>query len=400
VTRAAAACLLCLASGRGSAAGQLPHEAASPQVVSSADLKAAIDNLGKLDYDVRTRASRAIRRSQASQAVPALIDAAAGHADGYVRYRSLVLLTGFNDSRATASMQSAMMSPNDRLRAVAYGFFEYHPDRRLVPRLLAALDTEAGEFVRPSLVRALAALGSVTEDARIRETLVREASRGQDFFRSVVIEALGDYKAQYAVDALLDIVRIDGPLQSDTAIALGKIGDKRALDVLATLQRTAAKSSQPYVAAALCLLGTNCEIHRQFLADTLRFAARNPGYQDSLRASAAALAQLAVAGSSMERAVVDLLFEEGAASGESTRAPVALALATVALRRTPALLTGLEARPDRDAAIGLLVEGFDGLAEDYEKERFFAFVRRSFWEAAESSPRRSLMQSLIEKLDF
>jgi HEAT repeat protein len=380
-------------------AGQLSPEPRSPQAVSPVDLQSAIDNLGKLDYDIRTRASRVVRRSQQSLAVPALVDAVARHADGYVRYRALVLLTGFNDSRTTASMQSAMASPNDRLRAVAYSFYEHNPDRRLGPSLLAALDRETGEFVRPSLVRALAALGSVTDDARIHETLVREAGRGQDFFRSVVIEALGDYKAQYAFDALAGLVKIDGPLQSDAAIALGKLGDKRALDALMALQRTAPRSSQPYMAAAICLLGMNCESQQKFLSETLRFADRNSGYQDSMRASAAALAQLAVGGA-FERGAVDVLFDVGTPSGESTRAPVSLAVATIALRRTPAMLSTLEARPDRDAAIGLLAEGFDGLTEDYEKERFFAFVRRSFREAAEGSPRRALIQTLIEKLDF
>jgi hypothetical protein len=95
-----------------------------------------------------------------------------------------------------------------------------------------------------------------------------------------------------------------------------------------------------------------------------------------------------------------MLFDVGTSSGESTRAPLSLALATIALRRPPASVAALETRPDRGAAIALLAEGFDGLTEDYEKERFFAFVRRSYWEAAEGSPRRALIQTLIEKLDF
>jgi HEAT repeat protein len=400
VTRAAAACVLYLACGRAAIAGQLSQEPKSPQPVSSAELNAAIDRLGTLDYDVRTGASRVIRRSQAAQVVPALIDAAMAHGDGYVRYRALVLLTGFNDSRTTASMQAAMTSPNDRLRAVAYSFFEHHPDRQLGPRLLAALDKEPGEFVRPSLVRALAALGSVTDDVRIHETLIRDAGRGQDFFRSVVIEALGDYRAQYAFDALMSIARIEGPLQSDTAIALGKIGDKRAIDGLSSLQRTAPKALQPHVAAGLCLLDVNCPAQQQLLTETLKFADRNPGYQDRLRASAGALAQLAMFHASAEREAIDVLFDVGTPAGESTRAPVSLALATIALRRTPAMLMALEGRTDRDTAIALLAEGFDGLTEDYEKERFFASVRRSYWEAPEGSSRRTLMQTLIQKLDF
>jgi len=40
------------------------------------------------------------------------------------------------------------------------------------------------------------------------------------------------------------------------------------------------------------------------------------------------------------------------------------------------------------------------LEEDLDKERFFALVRRTFWESAAGSPTRRLMQTLIAKLDF
>ena len=82
------------------------------------------------------------------------------------------------------------------------------------------------------------------------------------------------------------------------------------------------------------------------------------------------------------------------------RAPVSLALATVALRNTPLTLTMLEQQPNRDDAIVLLAEGFDMLEEDLDKERFFAFARRTYWESTDSAPRRALMQTLIGKLDF
>jgi HEAT repeat protein len=400
VIRAAAACLVCVACGAATVVRSQEREPRAPQPSAQADLKAAIDKLGNLDYDVRTAASRVVRRAEPAQAATALADAAARHADGYVRYRALVLLTGFNDPRAVASMRAALTSPNDRLRTVAYTFFEHHPDRDLAPSLLAALEREVSEFVRPSLVRALAATAASSDDGRIRGVIVKEAGRGQDFFRTVVIEALGDYKIGNAFDALIEIVKLDGPLQSDTAIALGKIGDRRALDVLAGLQRTASQAAQPYIAAAICLLGVDCAAHEEFLVNALMFAAKNPGYQDHLRASAAALAQVAIGRPSVDRPVIEELFRTGISAGESTRAPVSLALATIALRRTPAILAVLETERDHDAAIALLADGFDGLEEDYEKERFFAFVRHSYRDAPEGSPRRALMQSLIDKLDF
>jgi hypothetical protein len=60
----------------------------------------------------------------------------------------------------------------------------------------------------------------------------------------------------------------------------------------------------------------------------------------------------------------------------------------------------LEQQPNRDDAIVLVAEGFDMLEEDLEKERFFAFARRTYWESTDSAPRRALMQTLIGKLDF
>src|SRR5438309_1335387 len=267
-------CLSCVA---GVLAGWLAvhaQEPSAPQTVSAAQLKAAIDKLGDLDYATRTGAARTVRRTPAGQAVPALARAVSRHTDGYVRYRALVLLTGFNDPRTTDSMREALASPNDRLRAVAYSFFEHHPDAAMAPGFLAALETEAGEFVRPEVVRALAAQAA---DTRVRQALVREVGRGQDYFRSAVIEALGDYKAQYAYEAIVSVAKQDGPLQVDAAIALGKIGDKRAVETLAALQRSAPRPAQPAIAAAICLLGVNCESHENYLVETLRFSDRNIG---------------------------------------------------------------------------------------------------------------------------
>jgi HEAT repeat protein len=381
-------CVLCLV---GAAAAQEP---AAPQNTTSAQLQAAIDKLGSLDYTTRTNASRVVRRTAGAQAVPALLQAVADHADGYVRYRALVLLTGFNDPRTKDAMRESLASPNDRLRTVAYSFFEHNPDQAMIPQLLTALDKEQGEFVRPALVRALAALGA---DPRVRQALAAQVARGEDFFRSAVIEALGDYKAQYAIEPITAVAKLDGPLQDDAAVALGKIGDKRALETLAAIQRTAPKPTQPSIAAAICLLGVNCESHVGYLVDVLKFADKNEGFQEMLRGAAGGLGALAVAGR-VEAA--QALAEVGVPSKDPTRAPITLALATVALRNTPLMMSLLENSATRDGTLALVAEGFDMLEEDLDKERFFALTRRTFWESAAGSPRRALMQTLIGKLDF
>jgi HEAT repeat protein len=370
------------------------QEPSGPQPVTAEQLAGAIAKLGDLDFDTRTAAARTIRRTAGSQAVPALLKAVAEHTDGYVRYRALVLLTGFNDPRTHDAIRESLKSPNDRLRTVAYSFHEHNPDRASVDELLGALARELAEFVRPALVRALAANAS---EPRVQQALVREAGRGEDFFRSAVIEALGDYQAQYAVDILAGIAKLDGPLQDDAALALGKIGDKRALETLASLQRTAPRAGQPYVAAAICLLGVNCSSHEGFLIETMKFADQNAGFQELMRGAAAGLDALARQG---RRSAAQALFALGIPSRDPTRAPIALALASVALRNTPLMLAELSEHPAQAGAIALLAEGFDMLEEDLAKERFFAFIRRTYWASAEGSPARALMQRLIAEMNF
>jgi hypothetical protein len=129
----------------------------------------------------------------------------------------------------------------------------------------------------------------------------------------------------------------------------------------------------------------------------LKFADENPGFQDLLRGAAAGLGALALSGRSES---VEALFSIGIPSRDPTRAPVALALATVALRNTKLMLSLLEKHADRPRAISLVGEGFDMLEEDLDKERFFALARRTYWESREGSSTRDLMQTLIGELAF
>jgi HEAT repeat protein len=357
-------------------------------------LQSAIDQLGTVDYAVRTAAARAIRRAPAATAVPALIDAATRHADGYVRFRALVLLSGFNDPGTHAVMVQALAEKNDRLRAVGYGWFEHNRDPQLVPRMLDALAREDSEFVRPALTRTLAAYAS---DSRVRDVLHGLIMKGQDFFRSAVIEAVGDYKGAYALPSLIVVAKLDGPLQDDAVLAIGKIGDKKTLETLAALQRTAPRSVQPSIAAAICLLGVNCSSHQGYLEQSLKFSTENDGFRDLLRASASGLAALAIAG---HRDAASLLVEHGIPSRDPARAAIALALGAVALRNTPVLLETLQARSEPKPAILLLGESFDMLEEDLEEERFYAAVRRGYWAAPANAPARTVAEALIQTLDF
>jgi HEAT repeat protein len=386
-------CSNCDADG-AQASAPAPKTKAPTEPVSASELQTAIGKLGAFEYADRARAAQIVRRAPGPIAVPALLQATGEHADGYVRYRALVLLSTYADPRVPDEMERLSADPNDRLRAVAYAYFEKHPDVSLVPQLLEAFEKEIAEFVRPALARALAAHGS---DAKVRAALVRDVTRGQDFFRSTVIEALGDYKATYATKAIVGVATLEGPLQDDAALALGKIGDKSQIAVLAGLQQTAPRQAQPAVAAAICLLGSNCDVHRGYLVKILAFADKIPGYQDLLRGATAGLAALAERG---DGDALSALIDAGIPAQESTRAPIALALASVAVKSPAAILAAFEARPDRPAVVELLRDGFDMLEEDFAEEGFYVTIRRAYWAAAAGSDRRATAQEIIQKLEF
>ena len=40
------------------------------------------------------------------------------------------------------------------------------------------------------------------------------------------------------------------------------------------------------------------------------------------------------------------------------------------------------------------------LEEDFEEERFFVLVRRTYWQAAAASPARKVAEALIQTLEF
>ena len=303
-------------------------------------LRTSIDQLGDFDYAVRMEASRTVRRVTPEVAGPALLDAVRHHEDSYVQFRALILLYGLDDSGTRAIFEEVLGSPNDRLRAAAYGYFEQQPDRSLVPKLLAALDTETSEFVRPPLVRALAAHD---DDGAVRDRLVWDIDRGEGYFRGAVIEALGDHDATYAVDSLIRIATEGGPLQDDALLALGKIGGSGALAAIRTVQEKASETLQPIVSSAACLLEVDCPNQLRYVADALRYGAQLSGgtSPDLLRSAASGLAALAGRG---HRDALDALFDTGFASTDAARAPIALAAGTVALR-TPGGRPGGVSRP-------------------------------------------------------
>jgi HEAT repeat protein len=366
--------------------------AAQPAPVDGQALQAAIDQLGDFDYDTRTAASSLVRRAPVEQVGPALAAAVTGHDEGYVRFRALVLLVGFGGATAKPVVLDVLDDPNDRLRAVAYGYFAHEPDPSMVPRLLQALDTETSEFVRPALIRAVAAHD---DNAAVRERLIADIDRGEDFFRGGVIEALADRGAEYALDALMRIVAQPGPLQDDALLALTRIGDARALGSIAALQGRDAEM-EPMVSAAAAMLGSDRDEHFQYVSESLRFAAAGDN-ADVVRSAAAGLGALAAGG---DAGAVQELFDVGVDADPGPRDAIALVLGMLAMRDSAVVLEHLETRTDLPAAALVLRDGFDMLDEDLAEERFFMTARAAFWAAPEGSRSRAVSEELIKVLEF
>jgi hypothetical protein len=372
----------------GAAAGQ-NGPAAQP------DLRAAIAQLGSFDDAARTHAAQVVRRAPAEQTAPLLEAAVSSASDEYVRYRALVLLTATDAARADRLARRLIRDRDDRVRTVVYQWFERHPTPEIRSQLLQALTSEQSEFVRPALTRALAASAT---DPQVQNALRPLVMRGEDVFRGSLIVALGDYRGSFALKEIAEVAHLDGPLQEDAVMALGRLGGPDAARELVALQKSGPANLQPAVSASLCLVGLDCDTRVADLASTLLATASGPGNQPLLRGVVHALAALAVAGH--ESGLTTLLDVAANSRQDAVRAPIALGVGLVALRNPTLLLHAIESRTDRGASVELVRDAFDMLAEDFDEERFASTVRAAFMQAPAGSPRRATADALITALEY
>ena len=54
----------------------------------------------------------------------------------------------------------------------------------------------------------------------------------------------------------------------------------------------------------------------------------------------------------------------------------------------------------QSGVVDLLHVAFERFEEDYSEEQFFAATRAAYWKAGEGSPDRTLLASVIQKLEF
>lgn len=386
----AALTILCGALA-GHAAAQTPAPAPAPSVPQAVSpLAAQVAKLGDFDYDIRTKAAQAVRRAPASDAGPALVAAITTSLDSYVRFKAFVLLTGLLDPRLEDFARAALTDKNDRLRQAAFDWLERHPVPSLAPKLIQLVETEQSEFVRPSLLRALAALDA---DPVVRTALTREVSRGLDIFRGAVIEALGMRRAVYARDAIVTVAAAEGPLRDVAAMALARIGGVEAEAALAPV-KDKNKGVELVLRVSQSIAGGRAAEGREAVQRTWPSSAAL-GIADQ---SAQLLALLAERG---DDTAVSLLVEAGVAGARDLRDHAAVAVGVFALRAPDALLAWMAGHEgQREGALALVKDGFDLLEEDVAEEAFYASVRASYWKAADGSPVRASAAALIDELEF
>ena len=374
------------------------------QEPAGVDLKTLIGNLASLDYITRTHAARLVRRADAAAAVPALAEAVRRHPDEFVRHRAFVLLTAFNDRGTPALVGELLRDRNDRLREASYKWLEDHPEPRLTDTLLAALQSEQAEFVRPALIGALAALDDSTP---VQRALVAEATRGLDLFREAVIESLGRQRAAYAAATIADISKLDGPLRTSAMLALGRIGGPTAQAALKELAIASGDDVQT-LRAAMCLAGEGCEEALKALTQVAGSATPAAAMRAAMAAlsamgigPAAAAAGKPAAGVSPADAATAAIVSLGARGG-AVRDQAAIAFSAIALRRPDSIVAWLDASPEsvRTAAVDLMKEGFERLEEDYAEEQFYAAARAAYWKGADGSATRTMAAALIQRLEF
>ncbi len=146
--------------------------------MSAEAIQAAIDSLGNLDFpspdervaDAQARARRGCR---------ARADSSGGEPQGSVRHGSARSCCSRRSTTRAPPSSSARSSsnPNDRLRTVAYMYYEHHPTPGMIPALLKALEREESEFVRPGARARARRTGKRSARARDAARRSRDAAR-------------------------------------------------------------------------------------------------------------------------------------------------------------------------------------------------------------------------------
>ena len=204
------------------------------------DFEQAIQQLiDRIDPGVREKVLHDLRELRKS-GVSSWQDLVAALEDASVaenRTRACWLLARLQDPRAFDHLVSALHDPDPRLRQEAARSLGVLADRRAVPELLAALQTDLDLETR---VAAAYALGLLGDHRSVDALLATMADRNEDpRIRGMAAEALTGVQERRAVPYL--IAALDDPsveVRFWAVFALGQFGDPAALGALERLAQT------------------------------------------------------------------------------------------------------------------------------------------------------------------
>jgi hypothetical protein len=223
----------------------------------------------------------------------------------------------------------------------------------------------------------------------VKDLLSRFVIQGEDVFRGATIVALGDYRRTYATKAIIEVAKLDGPLQADAIAALGRMKDSSAASALTEIRRHAPAEVVPLIVADECLLGFDCEPREKYLIDALRRDEKNAGR---------ALGLLALDG---RQSALLAIVDAGIAARGDTRETAAIEIGIVALRAPQLIVAALATRANYAPALDLLAESFELLSsEDFLIERFATNMRHPFFPVPAGSPQRRVLDEITRKLGF
>ena len=94
------------------------------------------------------------------------------------------------------------------------------------------------------------------------------------------------------------------------------------------------------------------------------------------------------------------LLEIGIPATGPTRVAAARAMAAFAMQQPALALPRLAERRDRAAAVERLREGFEMIDDDLAGEQFFVEIRKAYFAEREDLPTRSVIQAVINALEF
>ena len=285
--------------------------------VTPAQAKAAVDLLGSMDFPAAWMRHLPHAACRACCRGADALEAATNHMTGYVRFRALVVLSGFNEPRTGETMLEDAAGQHDRLRAVAYAGSS-----------ATAIRWCYRGCWPPSIVKSPSSSGRRDESARglWRGSQSPGSDDGAGHERSGFVPRRGDRSARGAPRQLR--AAADQRCREARRPAPGRCGSAQsgawatsAPVVLADLQRTAL-NLQPSIAAPIRLLGSNCASHEGHLVETLKFGIANPGYQELVRAASAGRA-LAVAGNKDAAGAFELGADTGSERARRLHSPSA-----------------------------------------------------------------------------